>query len=214
MHFLDFSHQGWQGEKINSYAKENRGATSRQSKGAIPRTTEPRSSRSSASDAYNLMRKWNLLFSGKRDSDVEAFLLRIKEARAIVSISNANLFKCLPLFLSDVALYWVRLESRNWRTWDDFEIAWRSCFGDPDYQYALRDKIFRRTQEHESAADYFTCLRALLSRLSPPWQMAEQLNFAHENMLPRIQLAIRHHDFADFATLEYLATRLERTLIA
>jgi len=105
-----------------------------------------------------------------------------------------------------MALYWVRLESENWRDWNDFEAVWRARFGDPDYQYALPDEIFRRTQgEFESAVDYLTCLRALFSRMSPP--LAEQLNFTHRNMLPRLQIAIRRTEFADFSTLEYLATR-------
>jgi len=69
------------------------------------------------------MRKWNLHFSGKRGSDAEAFLLRIQEARAIVPISDDDLFKCLPLFLSDMALYRVKLKSSNWRDWGDFETA-------------------------------------------------------------------------------------------
>jgi len=51
-----------------------------------------------------------------------------------------------------MALYWVRLESENWRDWNDFETA-TAISGDPDYQYALRE-IFRRTQgEHESVID-------------------------------------------------------------
>jgi len=182
---------------------------------AYPPPTEHRTSRASTAEAYNLMRKWNLHFSGKRGSDAEAFLLRIKEARAIVPITDSDLFKCLPLFLSDMALYWVRLESENWRNWNDFETAWRARFGDPDYQYALRDEIFRRTQgEFESTVDYLTCLRALFSRMSPPWPLAEQLNFAHRNMLPRLQIAIRRTEFADFSTLEYLATRVERSFLA
>jgi len=182
---------------------------------AFPPPVEHRTSRASTAEAYNLMRKWNLHFSGKRGSDAEAFLLRIKEARAIVPITDSDLFKCLPLFLSDMALYWVRLESENWRDWNDFEAAWRARFGDPDYQYALRDEIFRRTQgEFESAVDYLTCLRALFSRMSPPWPLAEQLNFAHRNMLPRLQIAIRRTEFTDFSTLEYLATRVERSFLA
>jgi len=88
-------------------------------------------------------------------------------------------------------------------------------FGDPDYQYALRDEIFRRTQgEHEAAVDFLTCLRALFSRMSPPWSVTEQLNLAHRNMLPRLQIAIRRTEFADFPTLEYLATRVERSFLA
>jgi len=35
----------------------------------------------------------------------------------------------------------VRFESENWRNWSDFEMAWQARFGDPDYQYALRNEI-------------------------------------------------------------------------
>lgn len=154
-------------------------------------------------------------FSGKKDSDAEAFLLRIKEARAIVPIADADLFKCLPLFLTGIALYWVKLESENWRNWNDFETVWRARFGDPDYQYVLRDEIFRLTQgEYETAADYFTCFRALLNGMMPPWALGEQLNFEHRNMLPRLQVTIRRQEFANFSTLEYLATRVEWSYLA
>ncbi|XP_024886230.1 uncharacterized protein LOC112463840 isoform X3 [Temnothorax curvispinosus] len=57
------------------------------------------------SEAYNLMRKWDLHFSGTRGSDAEASLMRIQEARAIIPINDGDLFKCLPLFLSGTALY-------------------------------------------------------------------------------------------------------------
>jgi len=76
----------------------------------LPPSFEQRPSRASTAEAY-LMRKWNLYFSGKPSNDVEAFLLRIKEARAIIPIADSDLFKCLPLFLLDMALYWVRLEN-------------------------------------------------------------------------------------------------------
>jgi hypothetical protein len=172
--------QGTFGEGKGSYFHDPRPES-------FPSAFEHPKPRASTAEAYNLMRKWNLHFSGKRGNNAEVFLLRIKEARAIVPIADADLFKCLPLFLSDTALYWVRLESANWRGWDDFERAWRARFGDPDYQYALREEVWRRTQgEHESAADYLTCLRVLLSWISPPWTLAEQLNVAHRNMLPRL----------------------------
>jgi len=180
---------------------------------AFSPSIEQHSSRASTAKAYNLMRKWNLHFSGKRGSDAKAFLLRIKEARAIVPITDSDLFKYLPLFLSDMALYWVQLENENWRDWNDFETARR--FGDPDYQYALCDEIFRQTQgEHESAVDHLMCLRTLLSRMSPPWPLAEQLNFVYWNKLPRLQIAIRRQEFADFSTFEYLVTRVERSYLA
>jgi len=55
-------------------------------------------------------------------------------------------------------------------------------------------------------ADYLTCLRILLSRMSPPWPLMEQLNFTHRNM-PCLQITILWQKFSDFSTLEYLATQ-------
>jgi len=72
---------------------------------AFPPPIEQHSLRASTAEAFNLMQKWNLYFSGKQGSNAEAFLLRINEARAIVPITDSDLFQCLPLFLSDIALY-------------------------------------------------------------------------------------------------------------
>jgi len=166
--------------------------------------------RSSATEIYNALRKWNLTFSGVRGGDAEAFLVRVEEGRALFPVGDEDLFRCLPFFLSGTALYWFRNRRSEWRSWGEFVVAWRTRFGDPDFQFALRDEILRRTQgEHESVADYLTCMQALFDRLSPPWSMTEQLNYAHRNMLPRLQIAVRRDEFRDFASLELLASRIE-----
>jgi len=98
--------------------------------------------------------------------------------------------------------------------WSDFETAWRARFSDPDYMYALRDEILQRTKENMRLPRIISCLRTLLSRLSPPWPLPEQLNIAHRNMLPRLQIAVRRHEFRDFRELEDIATRVERSYFA
>lgn len=111
--------------------------------------------------------------------------------------------------MSEIKLYWFRLENRNWRS--DFEAAWRRRCGDPDYKYALQDEIARRTQdEYEPVADYITCLRALLKRGRPLWLFVEQLHQAHRNMLPRLRSGVRRSKFHDFGELEKAALRLEK----
>jgi len=166
--------------------------------------------RSTATEIYNALRKWNLTFSGARGGDAEAFLIRVEEGRALFPVGDEDLFRCLPFFLSGTALYWFRNRRSEWQSWGEFVVAWRTRFGDPDFQFALRDEILRRTQgEHESVADYLTCMQALFDRLSPPWSMTEQLNYAHRNMLPRLQIAVRRDEFRDFASLELLASRIE-----
>lgn len=46
-----------------------------------PPNTTPRRPYASTAEAYNLMRKWNLHFLGKRGNDAEAFLLQILKRR-------------------------------------------------------------------------------------------------------------------------------------
>lgn len=160
--------------------------------------------------AYNVMRKWNLKFSGARGEDAETFLLRIEEGRDLVPVSDEDILRCLPFFLTGIALHWFRGRRDRLSTWSVFTNAWRTRFGDPDFQFALRDEIMRRTQgEHESVADYLTCLRAMFDRLSPPWSEAEQISYAFRNMLPRLQIAVRRDEVEDLEALEYVATRIE-----
>ena len=61
-------------------------------------------------------------------------------------VSDADLFRCLPFFLSGTAPFWYRSRRSDWQTWDRFVVAWRRRFGDLNFQYALRDEILRRTQ--------------------------------------------------------------------
>ncbi|EFN78617.1 hypothetical protein EAI_04854, partial [Harpegnathos saltator] len=98
-----------------------------------------------------------------------------------------------------------RVGKSRWVSWREFEVAMRARFGDPDFQFALRDQILRRTQgEHEPVADYLTCMRGLFGRLDPPWSEVELMNYAHRNMLPRLQIAVHHDDFVTIDALERL----------
>ncbi|XP_011859224.1 PREDICTED: uncharacterized protein LOC105556732 [Vollenhovia emeryi] len=160
--------------------------------------------------AYNVMRKWNLKFSGARGEDAETFLLRIEEGCDLVPVSDEDILRCLPFFLTGIALHWFRGRRDRLTTWNAFTDAWRTRFGDPDFQFALRDEIMRRTQgEQESVADYLTCLRAMFDRLSPPWSEAEHVSYAFRNMLPRLQIAVRRDEVEDLEALEYVAARVE-----
>jgi len=100
--------------------------------------------RNSATEIYNALRKWNLTFSGARGGDAEAFLVRVEEGCSLFPVGDEDLFRCLPFFLSGTALYWFRNRRSEWRSWEEFVVAWRTCFGDPDFQFALRDEILRR----------------------------------------------------------------------
>lgn len=169
----------------------------------------------STAEAYKIMERWDIKFSGARGSDAEEFLIQIAEYRALATIADADVLSYLPFFLTGIARHWYRVCRAEWLSWSDFEAAWRIRFGDPDFQFALRDKIAHRVQgEYESVADYLTCMRALCSRLNPPWSQAKQLSYAHRGLLTRLQVAIRRDEVTSFAILEFLAKRVERAYSA
>jgi hypothetical protein len=156
----------------------------------------PHPANNSASTAYNIMRRWNLNFSGTRGEGAETFLLRIEEGRQVMSVSDADVLRCLPFFLSGIELHWFRQKRARFTTWAAFKVAWRARFGDPNFQFALQGEIMRRTQgERESVVDYFTCMNALFDRLSPPWSEEMRVGYAHRNMLPRLQIMVPARQF-------------------
>lgn len=156
------------------------------------------------------MQKWNLKFSGARGENAETFLLHIEKGRELIPVTEENILRCLPFVLTDIALYWFHGKRDRLLTWAVFKSAWRMRFGDPDFQFALRDEIMKHTQEElESVADYLTCLRVMFDRLSPPWSEAEQVSYAFRNMLPRLQIAVYRNEVEDLEALEYVATRVE-----
>ena len=167
---------------------------------------------SNPSQAYGLMRKWNIRFSGSRQEDVDNFLKRIEEGRDLVPISDSDLLRVLPFFLTGLALNWFRGSRHRWRTFVEFARACRLRFGDQDFQFELRQEIHRRTQgEKESVADYLTCMQALFTRVVPRLSEVEEVSYAHRNLLPRIHLAIRRSDVLDFQHLEVLASSVEKS---
>ena len=50
------------------------------------------------------MRKWNIKFSGSPNDDPDAFLTRIEEGRELVPVSDMNILRVIPFFLSGIAL--------------------------------------------------------------------------------------------------------------
>ena len=161
---------------------------------------------------YEIMRKWNIKYSGTRNDDPDAFLTRIEEGRDLVPISDANLLKVIPFFLSGIALNWFRGSKHLWRTFRQFARAFKIRFGDSDFQFELRQEIHQRTQgEKESVSDYLTCMRVMFDKLTPRMSEAEEISYAHRNLLPRLHLAISRDEIDDFTHLEHLANVAQKS---
>ena len=173
----------------NNYQSENR-SFYRNSRNQYRRESAP----PSPAVTYDIMRKWNLKFSGSREEDAENYLTRLNEGGAICPVDDEVLLRLLPFFLLGIALSWYRSMQSTWRTFDQFASAFRSRFSDSDFQFELRQEIHKRTQgPRESVADYLTCMLAMYDRLEPPLSESEEISYAHKNLLPRLQLTIPCH---------------------
>lgn len=166
--------------------------------------------RAAAAAACQAMSQWKLSFSGARGEDADDFLVRLEEGRRFVHMSDADLLNGLPFCLSGIALQWFRTERRKWTSWSDCEKAWRRRFCFTDLQMSLRDEIMCRTQgPEEPVTDYLTVMRALFSRLSPPMGEAEQVAYAHRNLLPKFKLATAQSRMNTMDELETVMARVE-----
>ena len=58
---------------------------------------------------------------------------------------------------------------------------------------------------------YLTCMIALFDRLEPRMTEAEELSYAHRNLLPRLQLVIPRGGAVNLTYLEQLAVSAEKT---
>ena len=166
----------------------------------------------SPATAYDTMRRWNLKFSGARGEDPEDYILKIIEGRAVIPVAEEVILRLLPFFLSGIALSWLRSNQFRRRSFGQFAAAFRSRFVDSDFQFELRQEIHRRTQgEREPAVDYLTCMIALFDRLEPRMTEADELSYAHRNLLLRLQLAIPRGGAVNLTYLEQLAVSVEKT---
>ncbi|XP_034937199.1 uncharacterized protein [Chelonus insularis] len=157
------------------------------------------------------MQRWDITFSGALGEDVELFLSRIQEGLDLLGVNEDTLLKTLPFLLKGGALVWYRARVKNFATWQQVRLAFRSRFADPDYQIALREEISRRTQaEGEPIGEYLACMNGLFDRTDPSWTEWERVRYAHRGMHPAYRIAISLTDTLTMNQLESLAIRHEQ----
>ena len=100
---------------------------------------------------------------------------------------------------------------QSFRTFNGFADSFRSRFSDADFQFELRQEIYRRTEgERERAADYFTCMISLFDRVIPRFTIQEKISFIHRNILPRYQLVIPRETIFSLAHFQKIAVSIEK----
>ena len=176
-----------------------------------PRQPYQRDNRPNLTTVIDTMRKWNLRFSGSEDAD--AYLHRLREARGVLRLTDADLLAGIPCLLTGIAAEWYRYKSVECHTFAQFERAFQNRFLDFDYQYQLSIDIENRRQgEKEPAATYLTKIRSMIARAVPQWPEQAIIDRAYRNLLPSLQLNIDRETIGTFERLEYLAMKRERAV--
>ena len=65
----------------------------------------------------------DISFDGKFGADPIRFSDQLEEAKEFLSLSEDEIFRCLPTFLKNDATDWWRLKRKEWRTFGDFLAA-------------------------------------------------------------------------------------------
>lgn len=88
----------------------------------LPRTSESpfrRNYPNPAAQAYDIMRKWDLKFSGAREEDPDIFIRKIRSGRAMIFVRDEDLLNLLPFFSSGIAARWYDVYRDRWATFEN-----------------------------------------------------------------------------------------------
>ena len=71
--------------------------------------------------------------------------MTIVEGRTIVPVEDLIILQIIPFFLSGITSHWYRSFRHTWKNFHKFSASFRSRFGDVDFQFELRQEIYKRT---------------------------------------------------------------------
>ena len=165
---------------------------------------------SSNNNVHSIVAKWNINYSGKRDSSAEEFLMRVEECRRGSSLTDEDLFRALPFLLKPLAQYWFRFNSTKWESWAELVAAFKRRYGGINLQTRVRDEGRRRTQgPEEPIADYLLNIRLIFQHYDPPISEYEQLQLAINNLYPSYIGALPKLDYRSFDELAEAGERFK-----
>ena len=108
----------------------------------------------------NILRRYEVSFSGQPKEDVEEFLDKLQDFQDSMRIDDVEIIRLVPVILTGAARYWARPLFRSWSSVQEVAEALRLQYGIPDFQNRLREEIHARTQgPHEPISSYLSAMR-------------------------------------------------------
>ena len=115
--------------------------------GSVPQSYHNLSSHGTSSvNVLERVRKWNISYSGKKDSSAEEFLTRVQECRRGSALSDNSLLEAMSHLLKGGTRHWFRLLEDQIKTWPEFVRAFRKRFVGVNFQFKIKEEARSRTQ--------------------------------------------------------------------
>lgn len=160
----------------------------------------------------NTVRKWNLRFDGRRDTDAISFLERLHEFMESYEILPDRILKALPELLKDSALLWYRNNRNAWMNFSDFLRDFQFQYFPQGYLLNLEDEIRRRTQGDGELFKHYAIALCTLIRRRGGLTVNDKLERLYSNMHPNYKMYVRRRDFVNLPGLMKVAEEYETCL--
>lgn len=130
--------------------------------------------------------KWNVSFDGEPLSiSVSAFIEHVRELQSARHVSDRELFISASDLFRGKALIWFRANRSQFFNWKDIEIALRTTFLPPDYDFRLMNEIRDRTQgPDEPVAVFVAVMKNMFGRLTTVPSEDFMLGIIRRNLHP------------------------------
>lgn len=158
--------------------------------------------------------KWNIHFSGDRNSDLIAFLDRVEELRASRHLEKKELFESAVELFSGNALLWFRSIRSTVQDWDSLVALLKSEFLPTDYVDHIWEKIRNRVQmTSEPVHIYIASMENLFTQLGQYVAESTKVKYIKKNLLPPYVQQLALFPINSVRELSAQCKKIEETII-
>lgn len=116
-------------------------------------------------DLSKIVANWKMSFDGDASS-VDEFFLKIEEYKIVAGLENEELLRALPMLLTGTAKTYYRINSANWRSWEEAKRNLLAYYRDDSFTERKEDEIRERKQNsNESLCEFVDAMLFLFSQL-------------------------------------------------
>jgi hypothetical protein len=152
-------------------------------------------------DMLNQVRKWGVVFNGRRFEEAPTFLNRLKVLKNEYLIPDEIVLSTMPELLRDQAYQWFEMSKYPWDDWYEFEQDFKSFFFKSDYIEELEEEILNRQQkQYESSRQYILEIQTLFARHGS-FSEERKLSIIYRKLKPEYKYYVRKDDIKNIQDL-------------